>query len=75
MVPTTSERKRKPSSTALVSPLSSSAGVVVGLHTVHGHVPGGGGAAAVVNDQEKFEVIALPARSFTPLEPPVTTAV
>jgi hypothetical protein len=42
---------------------------------VQGHDPGGGGVAAVVNDQVKFAAMAFPARSFTPLLPPVTTAV
>jgi len=42
---------------------------------LHGQVPVGGAAAAVVNDQLKFPGMAFPARSFTPLLPPITTAV
>ena len=36
---------------------------------------GGGGAAAVVNDKILLADIWLPARSFTPLDPPVIVAV
>ena len=36
---------------------------------------GGVVSASVVNDQLASEASALPARSFTPAEPPVTTAV
>src|SRR5438105_680390 len=66
MYPPTSERKRTPSSTALVS-VSCTPGVDVALvHSVHGQ-GSGPDAAAVVNDQLKFDAIALPARSFTPV--------
>jgi hypothetical protein len=41
---------------------------------LHGQDPGGGGAVAVVNDQLKLPVMALPAKSLTPLLPPVITA-
>jgi hypothetical protein len=75
MAPVTSDRNLTPNSTALESPLSTCVGTVVALQTLHGQLPGGGGAAAVVNDQVKLLVIAFPARSFTPVLPPVITAV
>src|SRR5437868_14255586 len=75
MVPVTSDRNFTPSSTALESPLSTCDGIVVAPQMLHGQDPGGGCAAAVVNDQVKFAVIAFPARSFTPPLPPVISAV
>ena len=54
MVPVTSDRNFTPSSTALESPLSTCDGIVVAPQMLHGQDPGGGGAAAVVNDQVKF---------------------
>ena len=59
-----------PSSTALES-LAVPPGVAVALQTLHGHA----GPAPVVNDQTKLLASALPARSFTPLAPPLIVAV
>ena len=50
-------------------------GYAVALQMVHGQDPDGGGAVTVVNDQMELPVMALPAQSFTPLLPPVITAV
>ena len=75
MVPVTSDRNLSPSSTAWASPLSNCAGTDVALQMLHGQGPGGGGAVAVVNDQMELPVMALPAKSLTPLLPPVITAV
>ena len=77
MNPATLDRKRVPSSTEFGSPSSIFAGTVVGAQMLHGHVGGGGAAAAVVNVQVVFVASALPARSFTrgSVAPPFTIAV
>src|ERR1700690_3592255 len=75
IAPDASERKRKPSSTVLASPLSGVAGVFTGVQTLQGQLPGGGIATPVVNPEVKFAAMELPARSLTPLAPPITEMV
>ena len=65
MKPATSDRKRTPSSTALLSAAEAVAGVAVLGQRLHGQ-PLVVGAAAVVNAQV-CDVIALPAASDAPL--------
>jgi hypothetical protein len=69
--PSTVARNFTPNSTAAASEAAVTAGVVVSLHILHGQL----GAAAVVNDERLSAAIALPAASFTPPLPPLTTRV
>src|SRR6476661_3012247 len=66
-----------PSSTEVGSLSSTGVGTADAGHIEHGHVGGGGGDAAVVNDHVTLAASALPATSFTrgSVVPPLTFAV
>ena len=70
MNPALSLRNLTPSSRAAAS-LPFGPGVVVIVHRLHGHE----GAATVVNDQATSAATGLPARSLTPVLPPLTVTV
>src|SRR5215207_9722763 len=71
--PSTSLRKRVPTSTAALSASDSFCGRAVDGHSEHGQPDDVG--VRVVNVQLSSVAIALPAKSLTPVAPPLTRAV
>jgi hypothetical protein len=81
MMPLVSELNFMPNSTAWPSPLSTIEGVADAVHKLNDDGAGDGAgdgvedSPTVVNDDVASAASALPARSFTPPAPPLTTSV